>query len=140
VAYVKGSFRPSATRRVLRPPAGQGRRGRLGRGQAVLARLPPLSRRVETGRLPPFTIASSNSPAPGRTVVVVGNERHVCGFLALADTVRPEAAAVRQLTALGVEPVVMSTGDISSLPLKRWAARWASRRSPRSCCQPTRSA
>lgn len=48
----------------------------------------------------------------GRTVVVVGNESHVCGFLALADTVRPEAAAaVRQLTALGVEPVVMLTGD-----------------------------
>jgi len=47
-----------------------------------------------------------------RTVVVVGNERHVCGFLALADTVRPEAAeTVRQLAALGVAPVVMLTGD-----------------------------
>jgi Cd2+/Zn2+-exporting ATPase len=48
----------------------------------------------------------------GRTVVVVGNESHVCGFLALADTVRPEAgAAVRELLGLGMERVVMLTGD-----------------------------
>ena len=48
----------------------------------------------------------------GRTVVVVGNERHVCGFLALADTVRPSAsAALRNVRRLGVEHVVMLTGD-----------------------------
>lgn len=48
----------------------------------------------------------------GRTVVVVGNERHVCGFLALADTVRPSAAAaVRDVRRLGVKHVVMLTGD-----------------------------
>ena len=29
----------------------------------------------------------------GHTVVVIGNERHVCGLIAVADTVRPEAAA-----------------------------------------------
>ena len=29
----------------------------------------------------------------GRTVVVVGNERHVCGLIAVADAVRPEARA-----------------------------------------------
>ncbi len=48
----------------------------------------------------------------GRTVVVVGNERHVCGFLALADTVRPSAsAALQNVRRLGVEHVVMLTGD-----------------------------
>lgn len=48
----------------------------------------------------------------GRTVVVVGNDRHVCGFIALADQVRPEsAAAVRALHAAGIRPVVMLTGD-----------------------------
>ncbi len=48
----------------------------------------------------------------GRTVVVIGNESHVCGFLALADTVRPEAGrVVRELLQLGVEQVVMLTGD-----------------------------
>lgn len=48
----------------------------------------------------------------GRTVVVVGNDQHVCGFIALADQVRPEsAAAVRALHAAGIRPVVMLTGD-----------------------------
>lgn len=28
----------------------------------------------------------------GRTVVVIGNEAHVCGLIAIADAVRPEAA------------------------------------------------
>ncbi len=48
----------------------------------------------------------------GRTVVVIGNETHVCGFLALVDRIRPEAAAmVRSLRAAGVEHVVMLSGD-----------------------------
>ena len=48
----------------------------------------------------------------GRTVVVVGNEEHVCGFIALADTVRPEAReAIAQLRSGGVVHVVMLTGD-----------------------------
>ena len=48
----------------------------------------------------------------GRTVVVVGNDEHVCGFIALADRVRPEARqAVADLRAAGIEHVVMLTGD-----------------------------
>ena len=48
----------------------------------------------------------------GKAVVVVGNDTHVCGFIALADTVRPEAKrAVADLRAAGVEHVVMLTGD-----------------------------
>ena len=43
---------------------------------------------------------------------MVGNDRHVCGFIALADTVRPEARqAVSDLRAAGIEHVVMLTGD-----------------------------
>lgn len=50
--------------------------------------------------------------AEGKAVVVVGNDKHVCGFIALADTVRPEAKqAVADLRAAGVEHVVMLTGD-----------------------------
>ncbi len=50
--------------------------------------------------------------ARGRTVVAVGNDRHVCGLIALADEPRPEAAAaIRSLRALGVGHVVMLTGD-----------------------------
>ena len=48
----------------------------------------------------------------GRTVVVIGNERHICGLIAVADTVRPEAAGViGDLRARGVEHLIMLTGD-----------------------------
>lgn len=48
----------------------------------------------------------------GQTVVAVGNCEHVCGLIAIADAVRPNAAAVvRELHAAGVSPVVMLTGD-----------------------------
>lgn len=48
----------------------------------------------------------------GRSVVVVGNETHVCGLIALADAVRPAAKdAIRALKELGVHRVVMLTGD-----------------------------
>ncbi len=48
----------------------------------------------------------------GRTVVVVGNGKHVCGFLALADAVRPAARGVLdELRRLGIEHVAMLTGD-----------------------------
>ena len=48
----------------------------------------------------------------GRTVVVVGNDNHVCGFITLADTLRPAAAkTLRQLRAAQVKHLVMLTGD-----------------------------
>jgi Cd2+/Zn2+-exporting ATPase len=48
----------------------------------------------------------------GRSVVVVGNEEHVCGLIAVADTLRPEAkAAVAALKRAGIAKVVMLTGD-----------------------------
>lgn len=48
----------------------------------------------------------------GRSVVVVGNQRHVCGLIALADAVRPEARSiVEALHREGIAHVVMLTGD-----------------------------
>lgn len=48
----------------------------------------------------------------GQTVVAIGNDRHVCGLLAIADTERPEARdAIAALRRLGIEHVVMLTGD-----------------------------
>lgn len=48
----------------------------------------------------------------GRTVVVVGNESHVCGMIALADAVRPGAMQTLQaLRDTGLRHIVMLTGD-----------------------------
>lgn len=48
----------------------------------------------------------------GCSVVVIGNDEHVCGVLALRDGVRPESiAALAALRAAGVKHVVMLTGD-----------------------------
>jgi len=48
----------------------------------------------------------------GRTVVVVGNENHVCGFIALADAVRAGARqAIQALRDAGLRHIVMLTGD-----------------------------
>ena len=48
----------------------------------------------------------------GRSVVVVGNERHVCGLIAIADAVRPEARSiVEALRRAGIAHVIMLTGD-----------------------------
>lgn len=48
----------------------------------------------------------------GRTVIAVGNDRHVCGLLAVTDRLRPNAAeVVHELRATGIAHVVMLTGD-----------------------------
>lgn len=48
----------------------------------------------------------------GSTVVVVGTDDHVCGFIGLADTVRPNAKdLVDALRNAGIQHVVMLTGD-----------------------------
>ena len=50
--------------------------------------------------------------AAGQSVVVVGSDRHVCGFIGLADAIRPESTeAIRLMKALGIGPIVMLTGD-----------------------------
>ena len=50
--------------------------------------------------------------AEGKTVVLVGTERELLGAVAIADEVRPGSArAIQRLHELGVEHVVMLTGD-----------------------------
>lgn len=50
--------------------------------------------------------------ADGNTVIVVGNRQHVCGLIAVADTVRPHAQEiVKQLHAAGIAHIVVLTGD-----------------------------
>lgn len=48
----------------------------------------------------------------GSTIVLVGTAEELEGIIAIADTIRPEAAvAVERLYDLGIEAVVMLTGD-----------------------------
>lgn len=48
----------------------------------------------------------------GRSVVVVGDGAHVCGFIAVADRVRENAAeSLRSLRASGVRRLVLLSGD-----------------------------
>jgi len=68
---------------------------------------------VERGQdAPEISRQAEALESDGKTVIVVGNARHVCGMIAVADTVRPEARAiVAGLHAAGVEHVIMLTGD-----------------------------
>ncbi|MFZ5608941.1 MAG: heavy metal translocating P-type ATPase [Pseudomonadota bacterium] len=68
---------------------------------------------VERGQDTPETTKRAETlEADGKTVIAVGNPRHVCGLIAVADTVRPEAREiVQQLHAAGIGHVVMLTGD-----------------------------
>jgi len=66
-------------------------------------------RKQETEEVHQRLEALSNA---GRTVVCVGNDRHVCGLIAIADRPRPEARqALVALREAGVERIVMLTGD-----------------------------
>lgn len=48
----------------------------------------------------------------GHTVVALGDATHVCGFIAVADPLRPDAArTVRALRDAGIDHIVMLTGD-----------------------------
>lgn len=48
----------------------------------------------------------------GHTVVALGDDRHVCGVLTIADSVRLDAAdAIRELRSIGIQHVIMLTGD-----------------------------
>ena len=69
--------------------------------------------RSYVGKLPPqLTAASDQLESEGKTVVWVAQADRVCGLIAVADTLRPEAvAAIAQLKKLGIEQIVMLTGD-----------------------------
>lgn len=50
--------------------------------------------------------------ASGKSVVVIGNQKHVCGFITLADTVRENAKIViENLRKERVQKIFMLTGD-----------------------------
>jgi Cd2+/Zn2+-exporting ATPase len=77
--------------------------------------------------------------AEGKTVVVVGDDR-VRGLVALQDTIRPEARdAIAQPRKLGVEHIIMLTGDAEPTA-RAIARRQASTRFAQTFCPRTRCA
>jgi Cd2+/Zn2+-exporting ATPase len=83
-----------------------------GANATVLGRRMRIGRPAMFGELTPdVAIEVHAQETQGRTVVVLGDDEP-WGLIAIADTVRPEAAAaVRQLKAAGIERVVLLTGD-----------------------------
>lgn len=48
----------------------------------------------------------------GRSVVVIGNDRHVCGFIVLTDRIRSTTPqALTELKQLGIQRLIMLSGD-----------------------------
>lgn len=68
---------------------------------------------IERGQHTAETTAAAEAlEGEGKTVIIVGNARHICGLIAVADTIRPEAKQiVASLHAAGIRHVVMLTGD-----------------------------
>lgn len=68
---------------------------------------------IERGQVSPEASRRAGAlEQEGKTVVAIGNDRHLCGLLAIADTVRPGASeTLRALRASGIEHLVMLTGD-----------------------------
>ncbi|MGE5517142.1 MAG: heavy metal translocating P-type ATPase [Bacteroidota bacterium] len=67
------------------------------------------------GETPDIHALAEQLEAGGQSVVVIGSDHHVCGLIALSDSIRPEAAAaLAALRRAGVERLVMLTGDNSA--------------------------
>jgi Cd2+/Zn2+-exporting ATPase len=104
-----------ATERGITPPEASDFAALTGMGaQATLG-----GRRVQIGRPSLWEDLTADVAAlvaaqqqQGRTVVLLGDEHTPWGLIAIADTVRPEAAAaVAKLKQIGVARVVLLTGD-----------------------------
>ncbi len=66
-------------------------------------------RRQETEAVHQLLEARSKA---GYSVVLIGNDTHVCGILSIADAIRPETrAALQALKDSGIQHLVMLTGD-----------------------------
>ena len=68
---------------------------------------------VERGQVSPESARQAEAlEEEGKTMILIGNPRHICGLIAVADTIRPEARnIVRRLHADGIAHLVMLTGD-----------------------------
>ncbi len=94
----------------IRNLPGKGMLGRLDDASLWLGSTRWLAERgIEAGPLAEAIVALERS---GRTVVLLGSDDRLLGAIGIADTIRPEApAAIAALRQLGIEHLVMLTGD-----------------------------
>jgi Zn2+/Cd2+-exporting ATPase len=91
--------------------AGQGITGEINHQTAVVGKAAFVQSQAK-GASPTLIQQSQQWEAEGKTVVWVAYGGEVLGIIAVADTVRPTATrAIAQLKRLGVEQIVMLTGD-----------------------------
>jgi Cd2+/Zn2+-exporting ATPase len=107
-----------ANARGIRPPAAADFRAIKGKGATATINGRPFwlgSHRLleERGQeTPEMHEQLEDMERDGVSVVVVGEDGHVCGLIAVADRIRPQAkAAVADMRAAGIQHIVMLTGD-----------------------------
>ncbi|NOZ11813.1 MAG: cadmium-translocating P-type ATPase [Gammaproteobacteria bacterium] len=112
------AIRHHAEERAIDPPVVEGFQALIGRG--VEGRINGQLYRLGNHRLfEELGLCSAEvearleqHEAEGKTVVILGSEQRVLGMIAIADGLRSEApAAIKHLRHLGVDPIVMLTGD-----------------------------
>lgn len=107
----------AAERGIVPPPVertadlpGRGAEGRVGGRDAWLGSHRQVA--AADAETPEVRRRLAELSGSGRTVVAIGEGDRVLGFLSIADEPRAEAAAaVARLRDLGVDPIVMITGD-----------------------------
>ncbi len=111
VRHARDSGLPVRPIEEFRALVGSGAAARIGNTIAYVAR--PAFFWTEFGHsLAPLDPDIEGCLLQGKTVVVVGDASGVWGLIALRDRVRPAAPGViRELRALGIQKVVMLTGD-----------------------------
>jgi Zn2+/Cd2+-exporting ATPase len=91
--------------------AGQGVRGQVN-GRSVAVSSHRRIHELDLGHDAAFCDRVHQVEAAGQTTMLLHDANGVCGYLAVADQVRPgAAAAIAGLQAAGIERVVMLTGD-----------------------------
>ena len=101
------SFEPA---RSLTMIAGKGAEGEIGDRRFWIG-----SHRLmeEKGaETPEFHRLAEEMEDSGHSLIALGDDSHICGLIGVADEIRPEAtSALRELRSLGIENLVMLTGD-----------------------------
>ena len=81
-------------------------------GRAVFVGSPDLFRQQLSAKLGAVSSDIERLQTEGKTVIVVGDESTAWALIAIRDNVRPNAAAtIRSLREIGIERIVMLTGD-----------------------------